>query len=96
MSEQNDQSRLTDSNWYNPLEIMVKFKMFKERHPTPSKVRYDVTRDLDRLELTQEFQNFAYLNHSDTASPDENMYTPHCIYKYLKDKCGIKVGHEYK
>jgi hypothetical protein len=95
MSEQNDLSRHTDFNWYNPLQVMVKLKMLKERHPSLPIVRDDIMGDFDKLELTQEFQDFAYLINP-TASPDENMYTPYCIYKYLKYKCGINVGHEYK
>jgi hypothetical protein len=96
-SEQKDLPKLIESKGHNPFEVMVKLKMFKEDTVRKTKVRYGLVGELEEFELTQEFREFAYSNYyMENLGPTDNIYTPHCIYRYLIEERGIKVGNKYE
>ena len=86
MSEKKDSSKLTESRGYNPFEAMVKLKIFKEYtdHTTNDDAVHSVLgHDLDKFELTREFECFVFNNTDDFSTADINSYTPYYIARYI-------------
>ncbi|HZD36986.1 MAG TPA: hypothetical protein VE130_17410, partial [Nitrososphaeraceae archaeon] len=74
---------------YNPFRMMVEFKIFKEFTVpiAPKPFGPSFLHKLEKLEITEEFSQFAQAHHYTThRGPLDNIYTFDCTYEYLKDK----------